>query len=432
MNSFSLFHSLLLALLLVALSACSGDESVVGGDEKDKRIYVTLTLDLAETAADATRETTAHKPDDNKWGTQSYKWIDEVVTVNGVEINPGEDEGDGYDNGFDPYTLQVLFYKPDGTYVCEVHNHELRPLTKEKQPNEYTFRGWLKPDQVTPGQDYKVVVMLNFPQPVPAGTSLANAVANTTFGWFNAQGQPTTRHIPLCGVRKYNQLPLIDNGTLNLEKMDKSPYNAGKIFLLRALSRIELRLSRAVMSEGYTLSRASRLTRANMGGYCFPTGFESVTATTSLVRNDCLHPLDNALTAAQPLYVKTAAGPDDKNAAVTTGDYGQWITFYAPEMRNTETNTGAIDVTLRNQDGRTKTFKAAIPFRYLSDYYEVWNPVENGQPIGQTVQVAQGTPYPLLRNYEYRFIIQSVADEGFRFTATIANMEVGQDWTYEY
>lgn len=419
-------HTLCLALAALALAACVYDH---GSDAEAKEpMRLVLTLAFGESTRDG-GATQTRADDNDKWGTQSYKWIDgEVYDANGKPYNPGEDEGTTYDNRLDISTLQVLFFDQTGHLACGVQNLRLK---QKSQKNEWRYEGVINSTSgFKNNQEYKVVVVANLPRKLCQGFAYYNTltdIVGETYRWHQpAASDPapdTNDRIPVCGVVKQT-VNLTQGARPNIDNENDGTNYLSKIFLLRAVSKIEVRLSKALIDKGYKLTKNSRLTRANALGRCFPAGFSTTDKTTSLVRKQCFNPEQSEFAGAAPKFAQDAADELTGSGTPTDKLSGQWLTWYTPELENTAGRIGALDIEVQKADGSTKTFAGAIPFQYLSDYYEVWTP--------SATPVAKGTPYNLHRNHEYLFTINSITQDGFRFGVTIADMEKGGDIIYEY
>lgn len=381
---------MLTALVAMTMGACGSDcqdgQEERAEEKKDAVIRFFLTMG----------DNSPMTRDDNKWGTQSY-------TGNGGDPangNPEEDEGTLFDNSYDPSSIQVLFYDTNNNFLCEVQQmdfHRVEYASAKYNDFEYCGRVPIKDFPIVAGNNYKLVVLANFPHRV--GThSLFTALNSETFTWDKpGSNQRNVTYIPLCGVST-QPLNLVPGQMTTLQQ---------KVFLLRAVSKVELRLLPHLITDGYKLVNAT-ITNGNSSGYCLPLTMTEKPKTTDIVREDAKRPLASAITDITPQFQDNSV-----------------ITFYTPEYDNTTdpTTAAAITVTVRNKYEREKTFTRGIEFKYYPGYN--YGGVQYTNLIGQH--------FDLVRNHEYIYEINSANfDEGLRFTVTIADMEKGGEYSYVY
>lgn len=449
-----------LYILLFASAALVGcrDDAVEPSGEA-QRCYLTLSLNIPADEPLTRAGGDGSAPEDSTWGTQSYKWEDTDTDVRQgtVNSNPGEDKGTTYDNAFDPRTLQVFLLRAsDNVVLCEVHNDFM--YRYDKEPNHFKYRGWVDLQQqeaahIAPAGTYKILVLLNHPRRYTGMNRLRDFYAQDLFSWYDpntgimpygasSSSSTTTTtpppydadlhpHIPQSGIREYyiefqpgKEVSRAKNAPTDTETREM------QVFLLRAVSKIVIKLDRSLQKTYELNPGETYLPLANFTGHCFPGDrFTSITSTTQLKRQtEAFHPIDDAREDQRPMMPFFAEG------GIDTIPYTA-LTYYVPEMTNTTSLMHGIDVGVHNlKTGKYLRYEQGIQFQYVDDYYEIYN--AETAPTYPSVLKHKGDPYNLTRNYEYIYTITSITepnnDDGMRFTVTIGDMQKGGDWTYLY
>ena len=262
------------------------------------------------------------------------------------------DIGISYDSRIALEGLQVLFYTANNNYVGKVGSLMHWPTSA----TEYRFAGDVTDLNLSVGEVYKVVVLANCPQAVSNIGSLYYSLDDITY---------PDGYVPMWGVK---QMTMTGN---ELEEL-------GDISMLRAVAKIEVVLSDAMMAKGYTLENVS-INHYNEMGYCLPAGWNQVENTLDLDQESCM----NAYHSHKEGALAFTEVIEDK---------GQWL--YIPEFNvlHTATNRPKLSVTLGDGSSVPLVFNDAIMFgQYDSDGYSVANSEGN-----------------IVRNHIYRFNIVGI------------------------
>jgi hypothetical protein len=199
-------------------------------------------------------------------------------------------------------------------------------------------------------------VLANCPQAVSNIGSLYYSLDDITY---------PDGYVPMWGVK---QMTMTGN---ELEEL-------GDISMLRAVAKIEVVLSDAMMAKGYTLENVS-INHYNEMGYCLPARWNQVENTLDLDQESCM----NAYHSHKEGALAFTEVIEDK---------GQWL--YIPEFNvlHTATNRPKLSVTLGDGSSVPLVFNDAIMFgQYDSDGYSVANSEGN-----------------IVRNHIYRFNIVGI------------------------
>lgn len=398
MRTLRLTSVLLAAVVLWTLAACSRDDGAEADSEQRVAVHFLISLgsddgsDMPATEGGGT--TRADNPNDT-WGTQSHE--------------EEEDEGNPFDNYTDSTTLQVRFYNTDNTLLCQLQTAR---LTLTKNRNEYDYVGYVPQSAVTNGMTVKVVVLLNMPQR-ESGNEPFTALDNRQFTFITTDAGGTPVHadrIPMVGVctQPLNLVPN-DRASITVNQLQK-------VFVLRAVSKVRVRLGAdAYDNKGFRLAGAE-LTRGNARGWCLGVGMTTANKTTNLLTAGCKRILDSPVTAIP--HDADASASEKENVAEKKKGGRRNVVIYTCEYDNTSATAvpTTVSVLVESKDGTRRWFREAIAFQdYDSDH----------RPVA-------GTDYDIIRNHEYLFTVESIADEGLRISATVADMENGGDYYYEY
>ena len=231
---------------------------------------------------------------------------------------------------------------------------------------------------------------------------------------FNDQTTVTIDEILLQDHQEY--IPMWGVKTISFTKDGAVDMNGDhpEIYVLRAMSKIEVDLSQELKDKGYTLS-SMQLNSVNERGFCLPAGAKAKTMTeelelvSSFKENTSVQLTDFALTKRE----KVAGEDEDAFAAYLK----EPMTMYVPERRNSGV-ASTINVTIRrNVNGAISEIvpQQAIEFKTYTD--------------GQ----ATGAAYDIYRNHNYRFVITGVSTGGLRYhLVKIEDLELGGRYGFEF
>lgn len=333
--------SYLLSLSLL-LSACSYDQvTEVCPEVRMEPVNVTFTLSLQDAART--------KADDNKWDGNGYD----------------QEDGTAFENRILKETVKVFAYNADGTYAGEV------PLLQwTGTAANPVFHGYFN---ATTAGTYKFVVIANctnesYSLAYDYGTNMPDLNGLLFAAPVLSEQILSTGAIPMWGVTEFE----IDEDTGDMD--------LGNVYMLRSLAKVEVLLSDALISEGYTINSAS-ISKVAKSGYSLPTGWASISKTEEMVHDGAFHPYvsvdETNVTLASDSAVKYLYICEYENSASTATGY----------------NPVTISLTLYKNGTEFKTYDSAIRFcSYGTD----------GLPIS-------GTDSDIVRNHIYRFTVTKVA-----------------------
>lgn len=319
---------------------------------------------------------------------------------------PDWDPGDDYDNTIDPRSLRVTIVKADGDLAATITS--LIAIRDKNDKNNYTFEGTVTGDaaSLVSGQQYKIIVTANAPdtETLPTGF-FDSSVDNWTYQWVNTPEGPS-QTIPMYGLV-----------TTTLNFAPGSRNDIGDIHLLRAAAKVDVTLIDTALSD-YEIT-AVTIDRRNARGYTVPGGVTLATTETKAVS------IDGSFRGHTD-----AATIDGCDFYTIVQNDKEIFRIYVPEWDNTTSadDRATIAVTVRprgDENAEPTTFEGerGIQFKkYTSGAYPENAPVD--------------TYYNIIRNHYYKFDIQGIKitpeEDHLRFRVTIADMEKGGDWTYEY
>lgn len=254
--------------------------------------------------------------------------------------------GDNYENQIDFRTgLQVFVYSADGSeYLGKVTNPDIVRKVEENG-RIYEFQGDLEVDAqyISNGQlSCRLMIFAN------CGIVNIDNLASLTFSQ-NAD------FIPMWGVQSC---------TLILTKGETNRVPQA-IHLLRAMAKVEVRLSDVMKQANYELSNVM-IDNYNKNGYVTPTGYDSalVSNTASLMQEGAFNPLS-----------------DTEDASLEFTEDNGIFYIYIPEYQNIGVNTLPASITLEvDKKKYTLEFKD-----YLNN-----------------------TPFDIVRNHYYQYTITEV------------------------
>lgn len=389
---------LIFAAASLLMTACSVYDDHMYGPNGEQKVNVSFVLALGPSGSPVTRAET---------------WDPEDPTDDGDDkgYNP-KTIGDGYDNMIDPGTLQVVFYEDtdEGAFVGKVTIKDYYPVDSEGNridtdadgympedniSNLYHFDGTLMADEgvLTVGTDYKMVVYANLPQSqatrVNSGESLG-ALSDLTFTRFAHNDLvKDTDFIPMWGVR-----------TVSLGMTQGELQDLGTIYVLRAMAKVQVKLSSSLVAAGYTLT-GMNINNANGTGYVLPAGAQVKSATEELDLQSCF----NALKTSS--YVSPSVSSDGSSSLV----------MYVPEKQNRNSDASEISLEFSYNGNQSLSPETTIKFTQ----YVGGKPSQNADDV-----------YDIVRNHNYVFEINSISSDGLKFIVSVKDLEFGGAFGFIY
>lgn len=235
------------------------------------------------------------------------------------------DSGTVDENLIDPQNVHVVLYNASGNYISELKDMY---VTATGEKGVYNVRGDINIDVEEGDPDTlacRVGVYANMHTPSGGWDQSLGAMANDAqyqYSTFSADS------IPMWGIQ---------TTTLSLRRGDNN--YIGDVYLLRAASKVTVRLRDDMVALGYTLGDVT-LNGYNTSGYSLPST-TSIGDTRNLTYTQSFHPTSDVSTESLPF----AAGSSISTAAL-----------YIPEHDNSvAANRTTITVTVRHEDGSTRT-----------------------------------------------------------------------------
>lgn len=280
--------------------------------------------------------------------------------------------GEGYDNQIDLANVQFLLFKSDGSYAGKLTDLTYTIPGDPRYDFVYDYVGTAPTDLVE--GDYKFVVLANCPEVTPTNLEALNTLA------FDYLGGDDLPNIPMWGTKGVTT-------DTHLKPEPGARKDIGAISLLRAVSKVTVRLSGADTDiRNYKLEKVE-VEKYNTKGYVVPTNYATVTETTA-------HGVDASL------HANTSAGEALLTPELTND---KEVTFYLPEYVNSTTAPAEVMVYLTKEvtsSGVTKTVKFAAPVQFCK--------YADGVPATGT----DAELYNIIRNHYYEFNITKVTDDG--------------------
>ncbi len=337
-----MLYGLTLMLSCLALASCVNDEEEICLPENSTHVIFSLVLqDNAQTRAE--------------WGENTY-WI------NGV----------GKDNDIDLSSVKILIFDQENNYKGTLQDLRYTPKVTN-QPNyyeatKYEFVGTVPAEyNLTQNATYKFVVLANCSN-IPADVNVESLNDELLFS-------QNSNKIPMWGV-KTAQLTLVPGARQDM----------GVIALLRAMSKITVKLSPEMIANGFSLE-SLQLDKYNSQGYVLPTGAFDFAETSKLDQEGCVRPL--ASVATSPL-VGTVANDS--------------VVLYVPEYKNIESTTPAtMSVTLKLTEEVEVVDESGTHTTTVVDHL----PFPAGIEFKNYVEGAAtaDSEYDIVRNHHYIFTI---------------------------
>lgn len=376
---------LIAALASLLLTACSVYDDRMYGPNGEQKVKVSFVLALGSSDDLFTKAETWH-PDDPTDDDNNIGYDPKTI-------------GDEYDNQIDPGTLQVVFYHTTGKFVGKVNNLAYSQVgTTDEDRNLYKFTGTmlLDEDLVNSNPQLKMMVFANFPETQRAvinGGADVSGLQELAFTRFG--GGKDTDFIPMWGVKTVDLNLSGDPGTTDL----------GTVYVLRAMAKVEVKLSEALSDGGYTLTSMT-MNHLNASGYCLPDGAEDLPNTEALSLGSSIN------VNSTPLEDQTVESQEAQGV--------QSLVMYVPEYKNDGSgNRATISLVLKqNENGVMKTLlpESVIEFKEYDG---------SGKPVASS-------DYDIVRNHNYVFEIKSLKEDGLKFLVTIEDLELGGRYGFEY
>ena len=357
-----ILHIMLVGVLGMLAASCSQDADNPTQGEEGRKVQVTFTLATGGQGA-YSRST---------WEGYDEDGIDDVTTVYG---------GEAFDNKIDPDQLQVLICNANGDPLAKVE----RLLHTKESDNTYKFTGTFEAT-INESSNYKVMVFANCPEI----TTLPTSISATSM----VKEMPVTGNIdaiPMWGVQQITGTTLLAE-TQNI-----------KIYVLRALAKVEISLSAEMISAGeYTLHSAS-FKKYNKNINCIPNGFASVAATTEL---GTANTTSGTTTTTYAGFNPNTSGntSDGGTLSFITITEGKKLVAYVPEYDNDGTLAMTVNVL---KSGESTPTAYEVPFKYSNTAVE-----------------------DVIRNYYYKYEVSVKSGANLEVIITI-NPWKNRDVTYD-
>lgn len=263
------------------------------------------------------------------------------------------DNGSDFDNLLLRDRFKVIITDTDCKEVANVVNLYCATSTTDAGATTYDFVG------IIADADFDAVKALTAGKLHIIANTAADLVDDAT---FTLSGQPDD---------SFNAIPMWGVHTVDFSGMTKGQrFDAGEVWLLRAMAKVEIQLSTDDDNIITALTDAT-LPGINTTGALLPTAWGSTDETKKLTYKESFRPCQS--TTTDPL---TAAVSQDKK-----------IVFYLPECYNTDDkNDLVISVTYTTKDGKNT---GELRFRDYTD--------------GE----ATGAPYNIVRNHLYRYTVKA-------------------------
>lgn len=312
--------------------------------------------------------------------------------------DPDRLEGDGTDNYIDFSTMRIGVYDAAGNLTAKVDHvfpteikgtaDAISQSVRYDCIGEMEFTDEKNQKEFPDGNDYKVLIYLNTPgtEAVPATLNAAN---DLTFSYMGTESD----------VKDGGGIPMWGFITTDFDGMKAGErYMLDDMYLLRAMAKVRIEIGEDSKGRDWKITSVN-VNKTNGNGYSLPKwNPASDKATTDLSLANNLHVLGSKIRNDEYDF--------------TTSPMDAFL-LYLPEKSNiTDGDKCKIDVTVSNGSSeRSGTIEFA---KY-----------ENGQP---TVNL-----FDIIRNHYYTFTIDCPEnDNALRFKVTIADMENGGVFNYEY
>lgn len=366
------------------LSSCIYDEDPFPGEigTDPQALYMSFRISARNTSVMTTKSRSI-SPDDG----HSVKWGDYYESSKAVE----------FEDRILKDCFHVTFYdSTDKHYVGCLENIYCTDLTQVGTDDVYEFRGVLQFPIPSPTLEQLrgMSVRMNITANIPGITSDRLQSSQNDLGTvvYNFIGQENAfPAIPMWGVSTCPLKGIAPGQTLNM----------GSVSMLRAMAKIEVCVDRSNENLADVTINNVCINRTNSSGYGLPKAWNTVEKTDSLKFSETLRvPADSQ--GESRVFDKTNA---DKSSVI----------FYLPECENSADSEIIMTVNyMVGEEPRTGEIRLC--------------PYSEGKPKGAPL-------WDIVRNHHYCYEITNVSrnsDEDLRFKVTIADMEKGGDYVFDY
>lgn len=349
---------LCLPALMGLLSSCTREDAGSSGEDGTVQVFFTLAID------GGTKTRTTWGDDYDK--EEATAWENSIA--GGLQvILYNWNYGNSYDYDYDD---EPEFITAKG------ENFTISPV-EGSDGKEYDVICAIPVKYIDYSRRYRLVVLANSPECDITGISSADTPWNSLSFKAGAISYDTENnsisggHIPMWGTQKYNAYSYwsqTDPPHLMLEEGERT--DAGTICLLRAMSKIAVRLDDFSISRGFSLSGVT-IDKYNTEGYVAPMGQDNepgnVDATTDVVIEGEETPGLNV------------NGSAEENALPFIRQGDEWV-VYIPEMEQEDAKNANIVLSI-TKDGTT------VERSFTLDNYV------NGAAAGSGIDIIRNTVY---------------------------------------
>ena len=246
--------------------------------------------------------------------------------------NPYEDEiGTDFDSRIRPDAMFVVIYGPDNKVKGTVY--DLSWWLVEGSDSEYEFMGDISHLELNTSDIYKVAIYAN--TMAPSHVESLDSQDGPARMWFDisdVDAMQSDSYIPMWGLVS-TRFTLAEGQQL------------GNISLLRAVSKVRVRLTPALQSQGFRIMGA-KLNTYNRTGFCLPSGWYDGESTLQLYQQGCFRPYSSQNSTPLPfevnadgteaiIYMPELETSDIENpVTLTISDASDMIKDYHLQFRN--------------------------------------------------------------------------------------------------
>lgn len=397
------------ALLCLALSSCVYDDGMepdTAGNPSDLMVSFTLRMERSRSGRETYSRGFPAEPDkDYDYDVYGPTWGDDYPQV----------EGNTFDNRLLKEHFHMLLLEKETNKVVGKMEHDKMDVLIYDPYEDYTIvKFWgvldtnLSTEELSRDDKYKVMIFANGDNGCAAGLDETLAGDGITFSHI---GQPGDRN---SAGRAFDAIPMWGVAEAKLAGIKPGKQKEiGEVSMLRSMAKIVVDLdtdSKGDLTEDVKGVRLTSLSVSNVNtnGAMLPANWGTITDTKSLE-------IKNTLRIPTPEGTMKDFGSGLK-VAVTAKDVTS-IEFYVPEYDNNADAEFLLKVKYTVGDD-TEEKEGEI---HICKY-------ENGQPA------ANYTLWPIVRNHIYQYTITKVGPtvDYLRFKVTIADMEKGGDYVFDY
>lgn len=375
-------------IAMLALSACSSDDSAAEADSQS--VVVVFQLSIPRTEAASTRATT-------------------------------ESVAAGTDLEHKLSSLHVVLYDKQGNFIAQEYGLRITPQTTSSGNYEYTANVEVSMEvpeayRTTTAFEGELVVYAN--TGIPASASyVGTGISDLT---FQLPSYTAPDALPMWGMRS-----LTTADTVRLTAGTRNDLTgSGTIDMMRSVAKVTVDLTSEMVNDGWTFEDLC-LTHYNQKGYVLPNGYYSqggdnaysfVSATTLMA-----YPGDNKDNNARfRAYSTTENGVTTVNSGALTElhfNNGTGATaglpVYIPEYDNTTPGVTPSTIRLKlNHNGTSEGKTYELKFANYNS-----KPSDDGS--GDYDQVVSGTEFNLVRNTWYQYHVYKLSKHKIGVTLTV-------------